>query len=57
MAEKELELLISRFKEGKTTAEEDLQIVTALNASMELLKSFLNEIKVAKARQDLEITK
>lgn len=53
MNEEEIKALSVRFEKGETTAEEDLQIVTALNASLELAKVFLNEIKVAKIKQEL----
>ena len=45
--------LAARFKGGETSQEEDLQIVAGLNASLELTKFFLNEIKVAKIKQDI----
>lgn len=48
-----MKALSARFEKGETTTEEDLQIVTALNTSLELTKFFLNEIKVAKIKQEL----
>jgi len=51
MQKEEFETLVDRFSEGKTTQEEDLILLKALNASAELLEGFLNEIKVAKLRQ------
>lgn len=45
--------LLARFKDGETTAEEDLQIATAMNNSLELAKLFLNEIKVEQKRQQI----
>lgn len=53
MNEEELKALSTRFEKGETTTEEDLKIATSLNASLELVKFFLNEIKVAKLRQEL----
>ncbi len=53
MNEQEMKDLAARFKGGETSQEEDLQIVAGLNASLELTKFFLNEIKVAKIKQDI----
>ncbi|MFA7285504.1 MAG: hypothetical protein WC011_01490 [Candidatus Paceibacterota bacterium] len=53
MTEEEIKILSARFEKGETTVEEDLQIATSLNASLELAKFFLHEIKVAKLRQEL----
>lgn len=53
MTEEEMKDLTVRFEKGETTAVEDSEIVTALNSSLELAKFFLNEIKVAKIRQEL----
>lgn len=49
----ELESLAKKVKDGSTTRVEDLQIVAGLNASLEMTKFFLNEIKVAKIKQDI----
>ena len=54
MEKEELETLIDRFSEGKTTKEEDFILLKALNASAELLEAFLNEIKVAKIKQSIQ---
>lgn len=53
MNEVEIKELASRFEKGETTKEEDLQIVEALNGSMELALFFLNQIKIAKIKQDI----
>lgn len=53
MQKEEFESLIDRFSEGKTTKEEDLALLKALNSSAELIEFFLNEIKVAKLKQQI----
>ena len=53
MNEEEMEVLATRFSKGETTAEEELKIITSFNVSIELAKFFLNEIKVAKIKQEL----
>ncbi|MCX6755545.1 MAG: hypothetical protein NT068_03380 [Candidatus Nomurabacteria bacterium] len=53
MNEEEIKNLADRFEKGETTKEEDLEIATTINASLELAKFFLNEIKIVKIKQDI----
>ena len=49
----EIKNLIDRFKNGESSAEEDLEIIKSMNSSLEVAKLFLDEVKVAKIKQSL----
>ncbi len=51
--QEQMQDVMNRFKNGETTPEEDLEIATALNSSLELTKIFLDEIKVEQKRQEI----
>lgn len=53
MDKSEIKNFIERFKNGESSAEEDLEIVKSMNSSLEVAKLFLDEIKVAKIKQNL----
>jgi len=52
MTQEEIEDLVNRFSEGRTTEEEDKKLLDSLNASAEILEEFLKQLKVAKIEQN-----
>jgi hypothetical protein len=49
----EFKNFLERVEKGEATPEEDLAALQMLDVSLDMMKFFLQEIKVAKLKQDL----